>query len=125
MNKITNKGNHTMTLVLRILLIIMILFFALFSLDVFEDGGKFWDMVLGFIMHNIPSFVMIIILIIAWKRENIGGILLMFGILGVGVFLMFRMDNFMWGTVIMLGIPFIIGLLFVINHYYLGKEKLN
>lgn len=123
MNKITKKGNPKMSWVLRILLIIMILFFALFSLDVFEEGGGFWDMVAGFLMHNIPSFVMIIILIIAWKREHIGGILLMLGILGFGVFLLFRMDHFMYGTVIMLGIPFLIGALFVVNYYYLGKVE--
>ena len=47
----------------------------------------------------------------------------MLGILGFGIFLMFRMDNFMWGTVIMLGIPFLIGALFMINYYYLGKTE--
>jgi hypothetical protein len=123
MSKITKHGNPTLSWILRILLIIMILFFALFSLDVFEEGRKFWDMILGFLIHNIPSFVMIIILIIAWKRENIGGILLMLGILGFGIFLIFRMENFMWGTIIMLGIPFLIGAMFVINYYLLGKMK--
>jgi len=120
------QGNPYLSWVLRILLIIMILFFALFSLDVFEEGKDFWEILTDLFMHNLPSFVMIIILIIAWRNELIGGILLMLGILGFGIFLFFRIDNFSYGTVIMLGIPFLIGALFVVNHYYLGgKQETN
>ena len=118
-------GNLYVTWALRILLIIMILFFALFSFDVFEEGKGFWDVVAAFLMHNIPSFVMIIILVIAWKRENVGGILLMLCALGFGIFLFFRMDKSMLGTFVMLGIPFLIGALFVVNYYYLGKKQVN
>ena len=102
---------------------IMIIFFALFSLDVFEGENGFWEILGDLLMHNIPSFVMILILVIAWKQENIGGILLMISALGFGIFLFFRMNTFMYGTLIMLGIPFLIGALFVVNHYYLGKSK--
>ena len=66
------KGNIYLTWTLRILLMIMIVLFALFSMDVFEGEQGFWDTTVAFLMHNIPSFVMIIILIIAWKREDIG-----------------------------------------------------
>lgn len=118
-------GNLYVTWALRILLIIMILFFALFSFDVFEEGKDFWETLADFLGHNIPSFVMIIILIIAWKRENIGGILLMLCALGFGIFLFFRMDKSMLGTFVMLGIPFLIGALFVVNYYYLGKKQVN
>ena len=119
------QGNPYLSWVLRILLIIMILFFALFSMDVFEEGKDFWEILGDFLMHNVPSFVMIIILIIAWKWEHFGGILLMLGILGFGIFLFFRMDTFMYGTVIMLGIPFLIGALFVVNHYFLGEKQIS
>ena len=115
-------GNPILSWVLRILLLFMILFFALFSLDVFEEGRSFWEILGAFLMHNIPSFAMIIILVVAWKREHVGGILLMAGIAGFGIFLAFRMDTFMYGTAIMLGIPFLIGLLFVLNHYLIGKR---
>jgi len=121
--KAENTGNHYVTWTLRVLLIIMILLFAMFSLDVFEEGKGFWDTTVAFLMHNIPSFIMIIILIIAWKWENIGGALLMLCTLGFAIFLYFKLDHFMLGTVIMVGIPFIIGAMFVINHYYLGKKE--
>ena len=113
------QGNPYLSWVLRILLIIMILFFALFSLDVFEEGKGFWEMLADFLGHNIPSFVMIIILIIAWRNELIGGILLMLGVLGFGIFLYFKIDH----VTNMLGIPFLIGALFVVNYYFLGKKQ--
>jgi hypothetical protein len=116
-------GNPILSWVLRCLLIFMILFFALFSLDVFEPEKGFWEIVAGFLIHNIPSFVMIIILVIAWKWEHIGGSLLMLGMLGFGIFMFIRSGNFMYGTLIMLGIPFLIGAFFIMNHYYLGKNR--
>lgn len=117
------QGNPNLSWVLRFTLIFMILFFALFSLDVFDEASGFWETALGLFMHNIPSFVMIIILAVAWKWEHIGGILLMLGIAGFGLFFGLRSGNFMMGTAIMLGIPFLIGLLFVINHYFLHGIK--
>jgi len=123
MKKTTNKGNRYLTWVLRTLFILLIVFWALFSLDVFQEEG-FWNILVGFLMHNIPVFVMIIILVIAWKREHIGGMLLMLGMLGFTIFLMARSGEFMFniGTLIMMGIPFLIGALFVVNHYLLGKK---
>jgi len=123
MKKTTNKGNRYLTWVLRILLILMILFWALFSLDVFEYHQGFWNILVAFLMHNIPVFVMIFILIIAWKWEHIGGILLMLCILGFTTFLIARSGRFMYGTLIMVGIPFLIGAMFVVNHYLLGNKK--
>lgn len=123
MKKITKNGNPYLSWVLRILLILMILFWALFSIDVFEEEQGFWNIVVAFLMHNIPVFVMIIILIVAWKWENIGGILLMLGIIGISIFFFSRSGRFMYGTFIMVGIPFLIGGLFIINYYLLGNKQ--
>jgi hypothetical protein len=100
----------------------MILFWALFSLDVFEEEQGFWNILVAFLMHNIPVFVMIFILFIAWKWEHIGGILLMLCILGFTIFLITR-GRLMYGTLILVGIPFLIGAMFVVNHYLLGNKK--
>jgi hypothetical protein len=101
----------------------MILFWALFSLDVFEEEQGFWNILVAFLKHNVPVFVMIFILIIAWKREHIGGILLMLCILGFTAFFIARTGRLMFGTLIMVGIPFLIGAMFVVNHYLLGNKK--
>lgn len=58
----------------RILSIIFIAFLALFSLDVFGEGLSFREVLIGLIMHNIPVFVLIAVLAIAWKREIVGGV---------------------------------------------------
>ena len=117
--KIQKEGNIYVSWTLRILLMMMIVLFALFSMDVFEEGKGFWDTTVDFLMHNIPSFVMIIILIIAWKREDIGGALLMTCVASLVIFLFIRNRNI---SLVMLGIPFLIGALFVVNYYFIQKK---
>ncbi|MBU4353339.1 hypothetical protein L6251_02295 [Candidatus Parcubacteria bacterium] len=57
----------------RILSIAFILFISMFALDVF-DGNNGWKVLLALFMHLIPSFVLIFITIIAWKRDLFGAI---------------------------------------------------
>ena len=116
------QGDPYLSWVLRILLIIGILFISLFSLDVFEEGKDFWETLADFFMHNLPSFIMIIILIIAWRNELIGGILLMLGVLGFEIYLYLNNHVGVFVSVFMLGIPFLIGALFVVNHNFLEKK---
>jgi hypothetical protein len=122
MKKTATRGNRYLTRVLRIFLILVILFWALFSLDVFEENLGFWKILVSFLQHNIPVFVMILILFVAWRWEHIGGILLMLGILGFVIFLFSRSGLLMRSTLILVGIPFLIGALFVVNHYLLGNK---
>ena len=65
----------------RIFTMLIILFLGMFALDAFSPELNFWQQLSDFIMHLIPSITLIIILIIAWNRELIGGIL--FTILGL------------------------------------------
>lgn len=58
----------------RILSVILIAFLALFSLDVFEEGLTFGQVAIAFLMHNIPVFVLIAVLVVAWKREIVGAV---------------------------------------------------
>jgi len=46
----------------------------MFSLDIFEMNLGFWGTIVGLFMHLIPSFVLIIILIFAWRYEWLGGV---------------------------------------------------
>jgi len=52
--------------------ILIIFFFSLFSLDVFEIEATFIELLGGFLIHNIPSIGMIVLLILAWKRPAFG-----------------------------------------------------
>lgn len=59
----------------RILAMCAILFISMFALDIFGNGYTFLETIVGLFMHLIPSFILTIILIIAWKYELVGGIL--------------------------------------------------
>ncbi|MBT8259738.1 MAG: hypothetical protein KJN82_00360, partial [Bacteroidia bacterium] len=65
----------------RILCILAILFLSLFALDAFGHEKSFWKQLLDFVIHLIPSFILLIILIISWKWELIGGIV--FTVIGI------------------------------------------
>jgi len=56
----------------RIASILIILFLTLFSFDVFSGNATFWQMVGGFLVHNLPGIVLLILLIFAWKRPIVG-----------------------------------------------------
>jgi hypothetical protein len=56
----------------RIAALLIIFFIGLFSLDVFGTGAPPLQVLVGFLMHNLPSIVMLVLLIIAWKRPVVG-----------------------------------------------------
>lgn len=59
----------------RIIGILSVLFFALFSLDSFEEGLSLTEQLLGFAIHLIPAFLLAMILLVAWRKAIWGGIL--------------------------------------------------
>ncbi|NER09636.1 hypothetical protein SAMN06265375_101850 [Muriicola jejuensis] len=106
----------------RVLGILAILFISIFALDAFEPGLTLWQQLGAFLIHLIPSFVLLLLLLIAWKREMLGGIL--FFILGlvlspVVFTLNYNMNHSVWmslGIIGVITIPFVItGALFVAN----------
>lgn len=56
----------------RVAAIMIIFFMSLFSLDVFEMGSSPLEVLGAFLMHNIPSMIMILFLVFAWKRPVVG-----------------------------------------------------
>ncbi len=116
----------------RILSIIFILFLALFSLDIFDMKLDFWGTILGLFMHNIPSFLLLVILIISWKHEIVGGLVFMLaGILYITRLLITILTNpppiwseLFW-TLPITGPAFLIGSLFLINWFKKQKKSAN
>jgi hypothetical protein len=96
----------------KLLTVIFISFLSLFSLDVFTPTASLLYIIVGLFIHNIPSLILLLALIIAWKKPKIGGVIFM--ILGIGFFLWLR--NFF--AVFCLAALFTIGSLF-----YLEQEK--
>lgn len=108
----------------RILCIIAILFISMFALDAFEPGLSFWQQIGAFLLHLIPSFILLLFLIIAWQRELIGGII--FIIIGLVTSPLVFIHNYRMNqsvsmslsVILLITAPFIIvGILFIISHY--------
>jgi len=59
----------------RIIVIVLALFLAIFSFDVFESCNSFLSCLLGLFMHNLPSIFLLVILAISWKHEFFGAII--------------------------------------------------
>jgi hypothetical protein len=56
----------------RILTIAFALFVSIFALDVFGEFHGFWRVALALAIHLIPTFIVIAVLVAAWKWEWIG-----------------------------------------------------
>jgi hypothetical protein len=91
----------------RILGIALILYISMFAMDVINGDFK----LKALLIHLMPSFLLIIILIVSWKNELVGGILyVIFGL--VAGF----MTGFRWNTFIGISLPVVItGILFIIQ----------
>ena len=116
----------------RIICILAILFVSMFALDSFEPGVPVSQQILAFLMHMIPSFVLILALLIAWKWELVGGTVIALVGLVTSPFIFTLNYNrshsagLALSIVCMICLPFVVtGLLFIWNHYYSkGKEKI-
>ncbi len=84
----------------------------------FDEGKGFLDTTLALLMHLIPTFVLLAVLVISWRREWIAGIF--FPLVGV-VYVVWawnapfaRLSTFL----IMAGPLVFTGALFLLNWYY-------
>lgn len=103
----------------RVLAIAYILFISIFAFDVFSPEYSIFDMIIGFLIHLIPSFILIIVTIIAWKKEFLGGIL--FILLSILFTIFFNTYKEIISFILISLILFIIGLLFIL----FSRTRLN
>jgi hypothetical protein len=113
----------------RILSILFLLFLSLFSLDVFDMRLGFWETVAGLLVHNIPSFTLLIVLVVSWKHEIVGGVAFTLAGMVYIVWLLktilgdtpHQWDILSWSFTIA-GPAFLIGTLFLVGWYRKKKE---
>jgi hypothetical protein len=102
----------------RILSILFLLFLALFSLDVFDSCNNVLTCFIGLLMHNIPVFILGILLWISWKKEIVGAWTFFIGGILYIILTLFR-NNFEWyllsWSIIISGPAFLIAYLFYKN----------
>ncbi len=116
----------------RIICMLAILFVSLFAADAFAPELTIWQQLGAFIIHLIPSFILLVFLIVAWKWEYIGGII--FIIIGLGLSPFVFMLNYnrnhsvgmSLGIILSITIPFVIvGVLFIVSHFLKKKNLLK
>jgi len=99
----------------RIAAIIFVLFISLFALDIFEMNLGFWGTIVGLFMHLIPSILLAIAIVLAWRWEWIGAA----AFAGWAVYYVAAFRGFDWGIYAMIaGIPLVIAILFLVDWIY-------
>ena len=101
----------------RILCILFAIFISLFAFDVFDQGTGFWKTLLALLIHLIPTFFIIIILILSWKRSWIGGI----SFILLGIAYIFWSSQTGRGSQIIYILLFLVGILFLTS-WFLRKD---
>jgi len=118
MTKLSKKVLYWMP---RILGIAFATFVILFALDVFGEGLSFSDTAVALLWHLVPAAVVVIALVIGWKRELTGAILF----IGLALFYLY----WGWGQfpkityLMMSGPPFLIGVLFLTGWVFRREIK--
>ena len=93
----------------------------MFSLDVFEPGRGFWETAVALFMHNLPALFLAAVLVAAWRREIIGGIVfILAGLLYAAMIAAKALQgNFEWymlsWILTIAGPAFLVGILFIVS----------
>jgi hypothetical protein len=106
----------------RVICVLTILFISIFALDAFNPEKTIGQQIIDFLIHLIPSFVLALFLIIAWKREFIGGLLFILVGFIFSPFIFthnYNMNQSVWMSLFIILIttmPFLIaGILFIVS----------
>lgn len=102
----------------RVACLLYIGFISLFALDVFSGEYNLAQTLIALTMHLVPSMLILLVLVIAWRWELAGSVL--FDVLAVG-WLIFVGD---FGKSLIITLPlFVISSLFVAGWAYRRKAK--
>ena len=107
----------------RILCILLTIFLSMFALDVFSEDYGFWQTIVALLIHFIPTFIVVIALLIGWRWEWIGSVL--FGALALFYVV------WMWGRFPLVNYLYISGplalvsVLFLFNWIYRAQLRMR
>jgi hypothetical protein len=106
----------------RVLGLLFAGFLSLFALDVFSAGYSFWETVAALLIHLIPTAVLLVVLALSWRWPWVGTI----GFIGFAVwYLAAFWAQFPASVYLMLaGLPFLLGLLFLVDWWYRGTLRM-
>jgi len=98
----------------RILAILAIMFMLMFGFDSFSGDQPFGKELIGFLMSSIPGILLIVVLVVAWKQEIIGGTI--FIVISVVLGIYFKSFTTNPASLIILAPFFLVGILFILHH---------
>lgn len=115
----SSENPSIITRIARVLGILFAIFISLFALDAFAEGIPFWQSIAAFFIHLVPTYILLVVLWIAWKRPLIGGPLYIL----LGLAYIFTAKNQIFITYLLIaGIPTLICALFI-SGYLLEKPR--
>jgi len=100
----------------RLLGILFAVFVSVFALDVFNEHDSPGQLIVALGMHMIPTALVVLVLIVAWRWEWVGAVLC-FGLGVLYVVTMHSRAHWDWYVVIV-GPLVLVGLLFLLNWRY-------
>ena len=92
------------------------MFLSVFALDVFSESYGFGETILALLIHLVPTFIVVISLVIAWRWEWVGAILF----IAVALFFLVSSGGESW---VISGPLFLVGVLFLFNWIYRAQLK--
>ena len=103
----------------RVLCLLFAAFISIFAADAFGEGHGFGETMCRFVVHLIPTAIILGILAVSWRRAWLGGI--SFTALGA-LYLILFWGRFHWAAYAAISGPLLlIGLLFLIESWRRSK----
>ncbi|NIP18389.1 MAG: hypothetical protein GWM87_09710 [Xanthomonadales bacterium] len=102
----------------RILGILLALFLGVFALDAFGEGTSLASALIEFLIHLVPTYLLLIIVAIAWRRPWFGGAAFIFLALLYAATTIGR-----WHWILNISGPLVlVGVLYVVD-WWLGRRQ--
>ena len=97
----------------RVLCLLFAGFISLFALDVFNEHHGFWKITLALLIHLVPTYLVLGVLLLSWRREWVGAALFT----GLGAYYLdSTWGRFHWSAYLCISGPlFLLGALFLVN----------
>lgn len=107
----------------RVLCILSAAFISIFAADVFGEGAGFWQTALALLIHLIPTFLMVAVLVVSWRREWIGGVVYI-ALAALWVIWAWNKPFFGWVPLLLIAGPLVVtGVLFLLNWRYRNELR--
>ena len=110
----------------RVLSFAFLIILLMFSFDVFEIDDTFMNLALGFLIHNIPMLILLISIIVGWKKEWIPSITFLVGSIFIFLLLWINKGFAYTRFVLPIVIPgILVSILYFISWKFKNKQSIQ